>query len=760
MMNTQAQLATLVSRARNETRTLEEQSDRHGISQPIVPPTPALLSLSQLETQSREFADRLQRSQPTDARSQGQMFLAVNQLDTSAMERNLRTLDIQVSQGHFDPGAPCDIEQFVRNEQENLLSIAMEVATRSTIEDADAAYLRHIEKSWLDERARLADDLDLIKPLFAEAPFSAPNAQYHVPQGRTVDDRTFMFAGAVLQCGRDTSNLASAIFQVCLQSHSFTEDQRFSWRMISGMFDPHLDEWGKHVPALSNTTSLDSSMALRMPLMMEPSVAVAVAARRWLQRDFLEYMKRRVKKNAQEAIPGGSLQIENLVRAYLRSVPPKHTQGWPQVDTDNWSVVYGCIRSGQWDEACRVADSMGASEFARLLRAYPGQKPSQRSQAPEIAVLCESLVYGTDNAISTGETMEEWMWQQLMLCRNQPDKIVTLQQQIEQLGLDYFGDVMRYFTILCLVGSFDKAIQLLVRVGPLALDGVHFGMVFGSRGMLAEDTWVSLNKLILQQCTVHLKADLKTALNYSRYLGGKGREESLQQFLVNCDVTQHLVLFSEADHATSIRSFLSDAEFVNVVRGAAAKAYSSGLYLHAGLLDQAARDWESLVAHTAVCLAVAIDSAIRSQPNLRAPPTVEPVKEIFGKVEHQLLEMAESARPQPTNITTLQCLRSIADFFKYAFAGHTEQAMMVVREKLANFLPLHTRLVQEKQAEFRLQNHLVIKLTPNVILGCAYLLNESREHQEMFNALLQFSNTFHMVSDELMRLQMTRNYVQ
>ncbi len=64
--------------------------------------------------------------------------------------------------------------------------------------------------------------------------------------------------------------------------------------------------------------------------------------------------------------------------------------------------------------------------------------------------------------------------------------------------------------------------QQLLRVVPLVLDGVHFGMVFGTRGLLAEETWANLNKQILQLCVHHLRCkDVKTALNYSRYFGGK-----------------------------------------------------------------------------------------------------------------------------------------------------------------------------------------------------------------------------------------------
>ncbi|KAI9315892.1 Nup93/Nic96-domain-containing protein [Dichotomocladium elegans] len=302
------------------------------------------------------------------------------------------------------------------------------------------------------------------------------------------------------------------------------------------------------------------------------------AAKRWLEKQFVQYIDYVLYKNAIQIPAGGGLSPAVCTRAFMRYTFRKNA-GWTDPrfeivnDTPIWTYVYLLIRSGHDNIALEYVEDnkdLFSTEprFIQYFREYVESPEKRLRKATRDAVLADyqQLEYGQRTVdpykliiykiIGRCElskksnqdvikSTEDYMWLQLTLVRESTDaeefgyeryRLSDLQKMMTNIGPKRFdpdgNSPFNYFKVLLLTLQFERAIDYLYKNEKSRIEAVHFAIALAYHGLLhipedplaptidllvsGQDGQVKINfaRLIYQYSRLFSTADPKDTLQY------------------------------------------------------------------------------------------------------------------------------------------------------------------------------------------------------------------------------------------------------
>ncbi|OLL25638.1 Meiotically up-regulated gene 87 protein [Neolecta irregularis DAH-3] len=284
-------------------------------------------------------------------------------------------------------------------------------------------------------------------------------------------------------------------------------------------------------------------------------------SRRYLENQFFAHVETEVARNPQDANIGGVPSIQNKALGYLKvRFYRNHTWENPNLEIVNnipiWALLFYLFRSGYLTEAVQYAQTHESSiirlerHFVSYLKAYatsserrlPRQlrdrlhsEYSQRirfTQDPFKTALYKIIGRCDLSKRNLGDvcpTTEDWMWLQLILCREASNDeisgeefgLVNLQNTIMSFGAKHFNqkgnNPVIYFQLLLLCGLFERGVNYLLNWNNT--DAVHFAVGLCYHGLLRVPSIKEVSEDSLLTTKPLKSGNEEAFINFARLLG-------------------------------------------------------------------------------------------------------------------------------------------------------------------------------------------------------------------------------------------------
>ncbi|KAI9482779.1 MAG: Nup93/Nic96-domain-containing protein [Benjaminiella poitrasii] len=503
-------------------------------------------SIDQIEREIKAMSEKIRPTQELHAKAH--YFLASNGINTEHVSTPIntsRTFEIAELDNH------TDIKKFLAEEHEKILIDIIEEQRKVNDDEFEKFYENQFEKfSKNMERERMEEDENM-----------ADYKEFEKYNNTTGIARISEYADIVSQL--NNNRLIDVDFDLIRNLsniRNMSELQRFQ--------DHAFDAWNilGHVV---NKSNIDGRLEGRFTrnYIAEPYQSVAAiqarrsligASKSWLEQQTAQYINESLNRNAKRIKVGGIPSFNYRLRAYIDLVF-KNGSEW----TDDrleivkglpiWVFIFLLMRSGHLDLAAKYVDShremfVNDKKFVSYFEQYVNAEDHCVSKATQDEILqdyyrfeygervvdpyklliykiigrCELHKFNLPNTI---QTIEDYVWLQLMLARENNDAVVKLeserfslidvQKNVTKNGGQYYNqedsNPWIYFKILLLSLQFEKAIDYLYQQKYLRLETIHFAIT-----LVYHEYVYTLNypRLIYQYVQTFIQQNAKNALQY------------------------------------------------------------------------------------------------------------------------------------------------------------------------------------------------------------------------------------------------------
>ncbi|KAJ3366107.1 hypothetical protein HDU91_001981 [Kappamyces sp. JEL0680] len=427
-------------------------------------------------------------------------LLASRGIDSDRVMQNLVDINLGLSFEPLQGIADTDIEAYLRNEHETLVSLAIEDTKSRAISDFEGGLANHPRL-----RAYVGVVKDMNAARLSLERFNAATAFYRASE-------------------KTATNNDQAALTRC-------------WGLFARMLDIHKENTGKLEPGHFRQVYKQSSRGEINETTIRFRTKMVDGARIWLEESYSEWLNNAVREHRSEV--GGLPTVHKLVDAYLknrfyangRCVVSWMDQGIGK--TPFWAHLFTLVRMGLRKDALLYVQKYAAelssskdanfpSYFKAWSQASDGHLPKamrdslvgewnarirdyfvNKNATPKgdlfkyvlykIIGRCEVSAKGFGKNSDVIASTEDFMWLQTLLISETPGAEASYERytlkdfsnSMLKLGKSYFPKTDIWFMVLLLGGEFERAVSELSLEPVFAADALHFAIAMAYYGVLS-----------------------------------------------------------------------------------------------------------------------------------------------------------------------------------------------------------------------------------------------------------------------------------
>jgi len=548
-------------------------------------------NVEQIDQASKNLVLKASRiSSDTDvAKNKGIYLLANRGFDADKLSRNLNRIDIKTNFEPLEPLVETDLDGFLKHEEELIILTTIEEAKKESVSNFEQRFSASLESEWERAKQRLLEEglktkKSVEPPKTLEMPSSDTSLILGSPSfggkrslGRTsMDNRMIQYASVIerlhsfRKVGKPFGLLTA--FRNVVQTLEDREKRKIEildcWNLLIEMFEENADADGtfQHHP-LIEAQFTDANPNFRKQF--------ALGAKRFLERQYLLYMKKEVASSPLKARRGPNPSPLETIRAFLNVKFEKFPSDMELRSNELpiWALIYYGLRSGNAESLLSLleqhSNSLGSfPEYFNLWmngRLTDQQRTSifqeyrdlSRSRCDPFKVILFNIVGRCDPDRSSFPyaivTIQDFFWLKLSLLEYPLEStsgssslrgdarstlidpyisakgafsLETLQEFVtERYGDEYWSKQgrfpMLYFFILLMSQQFEKAIRYLSEFDVYAVDMIHFAMSLYFYGVLRQppsESQASLSRRSLSVMTEPNVLPTGPSLDFPRLL--------------------------------------------------------------------------------------------------------------------------------------------------------------------------------------------------------------------------------------------------
>ena len=512
----------------NNFNQLLEQSRQ--LTNHIVAPslTPIQRGLEQIEAQTKRLLKRTTtvvddgNKPPNNATldSRAAYLLAKQGIDADKVMQTLDQIDLTHTFEPLQGVGDADIDAFLSNEHENIVSLAIEETKEQVCVDTERSFEQRMQRDWQKVTRRIFDEMGHhaladsrsfninVVPLGGLVA-STEGISSH-PQLRSFADVVGLMNDARLK--RNSFNAVSAFAKVSTGGDASQQLVSRCWDLLANMLGGY-----SNLNTQSGLNKNDSIIRIKM----------VRGARQWLQDSYCVWVAQHVRN--QHAELGGMPNVDAEVSSLLKLRFCRHnrwTVPWLDLSINGspfWAHVYTLVRMGlldtalqyvqsnkqfltktdfatyfaAWIKDCRLAKPLRdrlLTEWHGGIRDYLVQDATPKGDIFKHTLFkligrCDMGVKSVRNSDVIAST-EDYLWLQLMLVDEETDSLYDrftlsdLSVRMQQFGQSHFRTTPVWFMVLLLCGEYERAVAALLSDGCWAHEGIHFAIAMAYYGAL------------------------------------------------------------------------------------------------------------------------------------------------------------------------------------------------------------------------------------------------------------------------------------
>ena len=470
-------------------------------------------SLNQILESAHRLASKASIQVPENAEIKASLLLGSRGCDVQQMSQKLEAITSLPSYETLETVSDTDVQNFLRNERENMLLSIMEQTKKKTFDEVDRRHWACTVGEWEREKQKILNAL--VNAGHTEVNFIQEPDNILGPStsgfGLSSEERAFAaelykYNEAVLS-GSSKTNLVSMFSRVA----QIQENQNINelWKIVSEMSKISIP--------------IGNLKIEKMRVKSEMIIQIIRGATKYLEESFLQYMSNTVISHLETAKLGGKPGKYSIIESYLRlianNLPPGFENIFVEPSCPIWPFVYLSLRCGDlksaWNAIKKVQQSL--DNFPQFFHEYMQSSDRRMSMASERDLrlqyrsviknstdLYKKAVYcilgrcdlHNDHSEIADKT-DDYLWLKLQQV-NVGDFEVGVQQeqlslaQLQNLLFVDFGEnhfrandqPYLYFRVLFLTGQFEAALEFLARFDQLRSHAVHVAIALHELGLL------------------------------------------------------------------------------------------------------------------------------------------------------------------------------------------------------------------------------------------------------------------------------------
>ncbi|CDH53223.1 nucleoporin-interacting protein nic96 [Lichtheimia corymbifera JMRC:FSU:9682] len=510
--------------------------------------------LDQIDTETRRLFGKHKTDQ--EQKANAHYFLAQNGINSHDLTQQLESIDTSRIFEPADTITDTDVEKYLQQAHEHIIIETIEECRESTCDDFEELNDNVMQGNWKNAQRRILEEWD-----------------HHQDTGMFTRDDKFMgitMTPAFRKRVDEYADIIGKLNDARIKNQPFPLIDNLS--QLSKPSDPTrvqdraMDAWQlvNDLASEASRAGLDQHGPLQVPPTNAFSINLCKAlidtSKRWLERQFVQYVDEVLYKNARETQVGGVPSPILRIKAFMNYVFRKNS-GWTDPrfevvnDTPIWTYVYLLVRSGHEKLALKYVEENEQlfdtePRFRHYFREYV-DSPEKRLRKPtRDAVLADyqRLEYGQQSVdpyklilykiIGRCElnkkslpdvvaTTEDYVWLQLSLVRESAGgeesayeqyRLSDLQSMMVKFGSKRFdpngSSPWNYFKVLLLTLQFERAVNYLYKNEKCRLDAVHCAIALAYTGLLRipdEPLTASIDLLIIGD-------DGRASFNFARLI--------------------------------------------------------------------------------------------------------------------------------------------------------------------------------------------------------------------------------------------------
>ncbi|KAI8915588.1 Nup93/Nic96-domain-containing protein [Gorgonomyces haynaldii] len=507
---------------------------------------PIARGLQQIEQQSKRLLKRTAQDEPIKMDNRAAFLLANKGFDDRKVTDALDRIDLSLT---FEPlhGLPdTDIQGYLRNEHENIISSAIQEQKTRAVHDFEDRYHRKLQKDWVEAKQRIMQELGYQQQdmeMEVEEPKQLGEPTKRVQRhGKFTSNPRLAGYSAVVQSINDCRkagrpfNPLNTFAATCEQLATDSQQQFMirCWNLVIKMLSSRSQRLD---PCYPGHFSKDYEQALEKNEQGSAfRLKMVHGARHWLEENYTLWVREHVRNQRYEI--GGMPSVFDEVDAII-SLRFKRNNRYiiPWLDHKIgkfpfWAHLYTLVRMGLKDQGLelikRYAHEFENSKERMFPVYYEHWMNAEDSRLPKkerdqllaewnasirdyvvdaktppkgdvfkyalykIIGRCEVNIRTVRNNDVITST-EDYLWFNMMLLQENQVKtdaptdrftLFDFSSKMQQFGLAHFKTSATWFMVLLLCGEFELAVGELYKDPYFSLDAVHFAIALSYYGVL------------------------------------------------------------------------------------------------------------------------------------------------------------------------------------------------------------------------------------------------------------------------------------